>query len=75
MDEYFNSSIYIVKVPESSNKNSDTNCQLNVVENGITASSSFQYLLSISPVLYSVSPLRGGTGGGTLITITGNNFP
>jgi len=28
-----------------------------------------------TPVLLSLSPTRGGTGGGTLLTITGQNFP
>ena len=53
----------------------DTACKLVVSEGGLTATSTFTYKLSLTPVLLSVSPLRGGTGGGTLLTITGQNFP
>lgn len=63
------------QVPQASTKNADSTCTLTVRENGQTATSTFDYLLSLTPTLTSASPLRGGTGGGTLITITGTNFP
>ena len=55
--------------------NSDTVCDLEVNENGLKATSSFTYSFTITPKLTSASPLRGGTGGGTLLTIVGTNFP
>lgn len=62
-------------VPAAANKLSDTTCSLVVTENGQQATQTFTYSLSASPKLTSVSPLRGGTGGGTVLTITGTNFP
>lgn len=35
---------------------------------------SYDYLLSETAVVTGVSPQRGGTGGGTEVTITGRNF-
>lgn len=35
---------------------------------------SYDYLLSETAVITGVSPQRGGTGGGTEVTITGRNF-
>jgi len=46
-----------------------------VTENGLTANQLFNYSVALTPKLASVSPLRGGTGGGTVLTITGQNFP
>lgn len=56
---------------------SDTSCTVTVSVNTLSASSSqkFTYKASLSPIAYSVSPIRGGTGGGTLLTITGSKFP
>lgn len=66
----------IWKVPSAQNKTSDTICTVLVTENGLNdASQQFTYSLASSPVLNSLSPLRGGTGGGTLLTISGTNFP
>ena len=62
-------------VPQASNLNADSTCTLTASENGRTATSTFTYLLSLTPTLTSVSPLRGGTGGGTLLTIIGTKFP
>lgn len=62
-------------VPEATDKTRDTNCQVVVAEAGQTDSSlQYSYLATLTPSLISVSPLRGGTGGGTLLTITGTNF-
>jgi len=46
-----------------------------VDENGMQATSSFTYSLALTPKLISVSPLRGSSGGGTLLTLSGSNFP
>ena len=62
-------------MPESSDLSSDSTCGLVVNENNINATSTFQYVRSITPQLSSVSPLRGGTGGGTVLTIIGSNLP
>jgi hypothetical protein len=48
---------------------------LKILENGITVTSTFEYKASLTPTITSSSPLRGGTGGGTLLTITGSGFP
>ena len=40
-----------------------------------TLSSSFAYKAALTPTVSSVSPQRGGTGGGTTLTITGTGFP
>ncbi|XP_077992871.1 fibrocystin-L-like [Glandiceps talaboti] len=39
-----------------------------------TSSSAFTYQSSMTSVITSVSPTRGGTGGGTIVTITGTGF-
>lgn len=54
---------------------SDQDCDLKVLQNGQEITRSFAYRLNISPRLVSVTPMRGGTGGGTLLTITGTGFP
>ena len=53
------------------------NCTVSVTENGNTlfADEEFSYLIEETPVIHQVSPNRGGTGGGTLLTIDGINFP
>ena len=70
--------IYILgcyeKVP-ASNSNQDAVCELVVTENGLTASTSFSYLSSLTPTIRYAIPRRGGTGGGTAITIFGSDFP
>ena len=39
-----------------------------------TAGAAFTYDASITPTITGASPLRGGTGGGTLVTIDGTGF-
>jgi len=53
---------------------SDSSCALVVSENGLAETRSFVYKLSLTPVLTRVSPARGGTGGGTRLTIEGSGF-
>ncbi len=62
-------------VPPATNQTSDSTCSVQVDENSLTATSTFTYSLLLTPRLASVNPLRGGTGGGTRLTIAGNNFP
>ena len=40
----------------------------------VTQTGGFTYDRSVTPTIASISPVRGGTGGGTLITITGSGF-
>ena len=55
--------------------NKDEVCTLKLIENENTVTSTFSYLASLTPSITGVNKLRGGTGGGTLLTITGSGFP
>ncbi|XP_070541075.1 fibrocystin-L-like [Ptychodera flava] len=50
--------------------------EVTISTSGSTTSSSdaFTYESSMTPIITSVSPTRGGTGGGTTVTITGTGF-
>ncbi len=61
-------------MPKAAYKAADSVCTLTVTENDLTATESFSYSLSLTPKLTSVNPSRGGTGGGTVLTISGQNF-
>jgi len=52
-----------------------TTCEV-IVCNGESVSEAMEYVYSsdLTPVITSVSPREGGTGGGTEITITGTGF-
>ena len=39
-----------------------------------TSTGGFTYDQSLTPTVDSISPVRGGTGGGTLVTISGSGF-
>ena len=39
-----------------------------------TSAGAFTYKASITPTISNVNPRRGGTGGGTRVTITGTGF-
>ena len=51
-------------------------CDVVATVNGLTAtlSSAYTYDASLTPSVTGVSPTRGGTGGGTSITVTGTGF-
>ncbi|XP_076438726.1 fibrocystin-L-like isoform X2 [Babylonia areolata] len=53
-----------------------TTCDVDVSVNSVTqtAGSQYTYDPSITPDITGVSPARGGTAGGTLLTITGSGF-
>lgn len=53
----------------------NTLCNVSVSVDGITKDTQFTYRSNLTATIISVSPNRGGTGGGTLITINGTNFP
>lgn len=54
----------------------DLICPVSVIYGGIKVSSNnnFTFLSSLTPQIMSVSPLLGGTGGGTIVTIHGSGF-
>ena len=56
-------------VPEADNKSQDSTCDVRVAENGKSVTSSFTYRLSLTPTLASVSPTKGGTGGGMWVCL------
>jgi len=51
-------------------------CTVIVMNGGDTANltNSYTYRSSLTPVITTVSPRRGGTAGGTRLTITGSGF-
>ena len=62
--------------PGNNSTDSTLACDVSVVQDSgsTTLSATFTYDASITPTISSASPLRGGTGGGTLITIAGSGF-
>ena len=56
------------------NSTTDKSCNLTVTENGMSASAVFNYSLALTSVVQNISRTRGGTGGGSIITIYGDNF-
>ena len=46
-----------------------------ISQNDLTASSTFTYKTSLTPIVSGVDVKRGGTGGGTTLNITGSGFP
>lgn len=69
---YTSSQIYCLVPP--SNSLVDKDCVLEIVENGLSVQTDFYYKLSLTPTIFSSWPKRGGTGGGTILTISGQNF-
>ncbi|CAF1212069.1 unnamed protein product [Rotaria sordida] len=53
----------------------NTSCNLTVTIDSISSSIPFLYTSDLTAKLVSVSPTRAGTGGGTILTINGDNFP
>ncbi|CAM4971603.1 unnamed protein product [Rotaria socialis] len=53
----------------------NTSCNLTVTIHNVSSSIPFVYSSDLTATLISVSPTRAGTGGGTILTINGNNFP
>ena len=65
-----------VLTPANSGTEASLACDVAVVQASGTVSlaSSFTYDASLTPTITSTSPQRGGTGGGTLVTISGSGF-
>lgn len=70
------SSIYILYVGLFTGVVSTQACDILTTVNGLskTLVSGYTYDASITPEITNVNPARGGTGGGTQITITGTGF-
>ncbi|XP_059501744.1 PKHD1 like 1, tandem duplicate 1 isoform X2 [Stegostoma tigrinum] len=51
-------------------------CEVVVVNGNVSSKvhNGFTYSLALTPVITTISPRRGGTGGGTKLTITGSGF-
>uniref|UniRef100_H2YG49 Uncharacterized protein n=1 Tax=Ciona savignyi TaxID=51511 RepID=H2YG49_CIOSA len=63
--------------PSNANSNdATTSCSVSVAnsDDSVTHSSQYEYATVVTPVISSVSPASGGTGGGTRITISGSGF-
>lgn len=55
---------------------SDVSCMVAVINqlDAVNISNGFTYRSQLTPVITEVSPRRGGTAGGTRLTITGSGF-
>ncbi|KAG9478621.1 hypothetical protein GDO78_012332 [Eleutherodactylus coqui] len=75
--ERSNASFLYCAVPMRSDTNSSSQiCNVSVMNenNSIQINNSFTYSSALTPVIYNVTPKRGGTAGGTRLTITGIQF-
>ncbi|CAF4979579.1 unnamed protein product, partial [Rotaria socialis] len=61
--------------PSASASSTDRTCSLTVTVGSLSQSVSYIYQANLTATITSISPTRGGTGGGTTLTITGTNFP
>uniref|UniRef100_H2YQB4 Polycystic kidney and hepatic disease 1 (autosomal recessive)-like 1 n=1 Tax=Ciona savignyi TaxID=51511 RepID=H2YQB4_CIOSA len=63
--------------PSNANSNDATTlCSVSITngDGSVTNSAQYEYATLVTPVISSVSPAFGGTGGGTRITIAGSGF-
>ncbi|XP_069051252.1 PKHD1 like 1, tandem duplicate 1 [Lepisosteus oculatus] len=69
------SSLYC-EVPPNNGTGAQQDCPVVVLNSNkaVNISNGFSYKTSLTPVITGVSPRRGGTAGGTRLTITGSNF-
>lgn len=63
------------RTPSRTVLSSDTSCSLMVTAGSLSQTVSYVYAANLTATITAISPPRGGTGGGTLLTITGTNFP
>ena len=52
----------------------DNTCEVELTSGSLTETATFEYLLDLTPTIIDVYPRRGGTGGGTDVTIIGKNL-
>uniref|UniRef100_A0A8C5WI58 Fibrocystin-L n=1 Tax=Leptobrachium leishanense TaxID=445787 RepID=A0A8C5WI58_9ANUR len=67
-----NSNTLLCETPAQNGKT----CDVRIVNGNdiVQINNSFSYSTALTPVVHDVTPKRGGTGGGTRLTITGSNF-
>ncbi|CAF3592631.1 unnamed protein product [Rotaria sordida] len=61
--------------PSASYSATDQSCSLTVTVGSLSQNITYVYQSSLTATITSISPTRGGTGGGTSLAITGTNFP
>ncbi|XP_063041153.1 fibrocystin-L-like [Engraulis encrasicolus] len=63
-------------VPPANGSDAEQACVVTVTngKDSVNVSAGYTYKSSLTPVISAVSPRRGGTAGGTRLTITGSNF-
>ena len=61
--------------PSVTYSSNDQPCNLVVAVGNLSQSVSYIYQSNLTATITSISPTRGGTGGGTTLTISGTNFP
>ncbi|KAM5157489.1 fibrocystin-L [Mantella aurantiaca] len=71
-----NASILFCEVPLYNSTNASQICNVGVLngDNAVWINNSFNYTTALTPVILDVTPKRGGTAGGTKLTITGSQF-
>ncbi|XP_069076730.1 fibrocystin-L-like isoform X2 [Pleurodeles waltl] len=71
-----NLSTLFCEVPPNNGTGDSESCSVRVINGGdsITYQSPYTYRASLTPTISDVMPRRGGTGGGTHLTITGTGF-
>ncbi|XP_051826954.1 fibrocystin-L [Antechinus flavipes] len=64
------------KVPFNNGNETQKDCEVRIVngEYSIQSNTTFTYMASLTPVITDVTPRRGGTEGGTRLTIKGSGF-
>ncbi|XP_069478234.1 fibrocystin-L [Ambystoma mexicanum] len=64
------------KVPPNNGTGDSQNCSVSVLNGNdfVTSEHAFTYRAALTPNISDVTPRRGGTGGGTRLTITGTGF-
>lgn len=65
----------ICVTPSVSMDEVNNSCNLTVTVDEVSQNALFTYTTNLTATVASVSPVRGGTGGGTILTINGTNFP
>nr|DBA24045.1 TPA: hypothetical protein GDO54_011748 [Pyxicephalus adspersus] len=75
--ERSNASFLVCDVPMRNDTNASSQiCNVGVINgnNAVWINNSFTYTTELTPTIYDVTPRRGGTAGGTRLTITGSQF-
>ncbi|XP_077349351.1 fibrocystin-L [Lithobates pipiens] len=72
-----NASFLLCELPLNNGTNAASQvCDVNVINpsNAVWINNSFTYSTALTPLIHDVTPKRGGTAGGTRLTITGSLF-